>query len=399
MLGLFYFLRGFVTIRIEGMRLERFFNLCTKGNVSVWNIRQRTPKMVEADVSIKDFKRIRKIVFHSGVRVSLIRKKGLPFFLYKLKKRSALWIGIFFFSILLFWLSTLLWNVEIIGLNQAPVSQVEEILHACGVKKFARLSKIDLDQIEFLLMQDMPYFSWAGVSVKGTTLTVELKERREAPLLIPLDEPCNLVAAKDGYISALLVKEGETVVKVGDTARKGDLLVRAEVGSETEHPILVHAFGEVMARTWYTFSTEQKLYEEFRDWTGEKSTDYTLQCNKFFIKLWKKTTIPYAEYDKIEKKIGNAVAIHQTTYQEVSLRREPLTTDEALAAAQQKLEAQLRQTVGDQAEIKEAMQDFVFLDEETLQVRCTFECLENIAQQQPYEIQGEQTDDRTDDSN
>ncbi len=396
-LNLFHFFRGYLTIEAEGYLLERFINICTRRSIYLWNIKYASKNKMYAAVSTGDFMRIRGAAFKSHSRVRIKKRHGLPFLAYRYKKRQAFVFGILLFAILLFLMSSMLWKVEIAGLESTSYESVSQILRESGVRKWVFTRSIDTDKVKFNLMQELDSLSWVGIDVKGSTMTIEVRERKKAPQIIPLDQPCNLVAAKDGIIYKMLVKEGENQVAVGDTVWKGQLLVSALKGVEVENPLKVHAYGEVIARTWYEKSMERKLYNERREYTGAETKKRRIEFFGFRINLYGKTSIPYQEYDTIEDRKGNMIAFVTEHYKEVNVYREPIALEDALNDAEEKLMQQLAAEAVDGLQVKNTIRDYVYEDQDTILVKCVFECLENIAEQQAYtEQQGELTNDGED---
>ena len=73
----------------------------------------------------------------------------------------------------------------------------------------------------------------------------------------------DLVAAKDGLITSLIVVEGTPLVEEGATVSRGELLIRGEKtlwyldgSSETKK---IKAEGRVLARVWYEQEIEEPL--------------------------------------------------------------------------------------------------------------------------------------------
>ena len=148
----------------------------------------------------------------------------------------------------------------------------------------------------------MEDIGWAGVSLKGTKLTINLAKRDPLPKLVPMSEPCNLVAAKDGVIKQVIALRGIDMVKPGDTVVKGQLLVSGSFVPKynEEIEVKVHATGQVIASTWYEEERiiEMKEVERYR--TGKKFSNTTLEIFGLKIKLLPKKP-DYTLYDTISE--------------------------------------------------------------------------------------------------
>ena len=108
---LFSHILGYITIKVEGYFIERFINICKVKNISIWNIKRRGEVTLTFNAQIKDFKEICSIARKVKCKVKIKNKKGVPFLLYKYKRRK-IFVGllvIIIFSII--YSSNFVWNI------------------------------------------------------------------------------------------------------------------------------------------------------------------------------------------------------------------------------------------------------------------------------------------------
>ena len=60
---------GVVTVQIEGFFTERFINLCKINNIKIWEIRNIVKGVVRFEISIYDFKKLRKVAKKTKCKV------------------------------------------------------------------------------------------------------------------------------------------------------------------------------------------------------------------------------------------------------------------------------------------------------------------------------------------
>ena len=97
-LRLWNYMRGYVNVKVEGLALERFINMCIARGIYLWDIRRVNHTTLEAKIGIKGFKELRNIVKRAGCRVSISKKNGYPFWVHRLKKEKCfLWEHFFVF--------------------------------------------------------------------------------------------------------------------------------------------------------------------------------------------------------------------------------------------------------------------------------------------------------------
>lgn len=253
LLRLWNYLRGYVIIIVDGFFTEKFINICVHRNILLWDVRVQSDRTMTMRMSIKGFRLIRPIARKAKCRVRLLKKTGMPFVLNRYRRRKAFFAGALLFIALIYVLSSFIWNVEITGNEKLETSQIEAELARNGIKTGILKFGIDTDSAVSNIMLDMEGLSWMSITIHGTKAKVQVRERIPIPEVIPRDEPCDIIASKDGMIKKVIAKEGIEAVGEGDTVKKGQVLISGSIplkGDEKKFR-LVHAMGKVTARTWY----------------------------------------------------------------------------------------------------------------------------------------------------
>lgn len=357
----------------------------------------RSGRTLKACILASDFKKIRSAALKSNTTVKIEKRTGLPFLMRRYRKRKLLFCGAVFFCACLLFFTSLVWHVEVQGLVRTDLFALNRILRENGVKRWANIRMVDEEKVKFEILQQLDTVSWVGITVKGTDVIVQIQEREPIPEMLPADQACNLLATKDGVVERLLVKEGETLVHIGDTVRKGQILVSSLKGIEKNHPVPVHAFGEVIARTWTEKKMKQPLILKEKTLTGRQKTRFGIQISKIFINFFRNTGNLYPECDTIEETVFQcgSVTLTKRVIRETKTTVRKLNREEAGEIAEEKLTQELSGQVPDGTEIISVARTVRTAERETVEVSCVFECLENIAVQKKYEpeIQGERWND------
>ena len=55
------YLAGYVDITVEGYYIEKFINICTNKNISLWNLKRENSIILHASIQVSDFKSLKKI--------------------------------------------------------------------------------------------------------------------------------------------------------------------------------------------------------------------------------------------------------------------------------------------------------------------------------------------------
>lgn len=387
-LRLWNYVRGYVIIIVNGYFLEKFINICTHRQMRLWNIRWKKNDTVLMKLSIEDFKLLRPVAKKSRCRVHIIKKKGLPFILNRYKNRKAFVIGSGVCVITFFLISSFIWDVSVVGNSKVTTEVIMEKLYENGVKLGALKYSINTDEIVDNMMLEINDLARISVSLRGTKVNVIVNERVKPPDLIDKNEPCDLVALKDGVISSIVAKEGLETVKIGDTVTKGQLLITGTVQNMKNleaPPLMVHSIGSVKARTWYEASTkvEDIIVESKR--TGMKKDLYSIALFTKKIKLFH-SKIPYnnSEHLEIKKKLSIGenlvfpIEMIVDQYYEYELKQNKVDIGTAQKIASEKAVAIVQEQIPDNAEVVKKNIFFVQDDNGHITATAIVECVEEI---------------------
>ncbi len=383
------YLRGYVVICVDGVFCERFLNICSNRGIYLWNVRRLGERRICACISIGGFKEIRGIARKTRTHISIIKKQGIPFILHRYRKRKMALAGVVLFFALLWYLTSHIMGIDVTGNQRIATEEILNQLKGCGIYYGAATSRIDSKLIKNQMMTKLDDLAWIGINIKGSRAYIEVKERLDTPIRVDADIPCDIVAAKDGIIRQLEVKEGQTLVKINEFAEKGDLLVSGIVDSDKIGMRYVHSFGEIYAETIYK-KTKEYPYEYIEKiYTGKEKKRYSLSVMNKEIKLFFKDTQPFENGDKTEKKTEYktpfsfipALFIECEKYVEFTPEKRTRSLEEAVALGEAELGAELEKEIGTNAEIKDKKTTYVQNGEKGVFVTVEYLCLEDIAQQ------------------
>ncbi len=392
-LRIWNYMRGYVNIKVEGLALERFINMCIAKGIYLWDIKRINHTTLEGKIGISGFKELRKIVKKAGCRVSINRKNGYPFWIHKLRRRKMLLGGAFFCLMILIFSSTFIFSIEILGNEKIEKEQIISSLNQLGLSPGKNKYFINLKEIETQMLLDIQELAWIGIEIKGINVKVEVAEKRLAPEKVDKYTPCNVVASKNGVIEKVIARNGDTVVKEGDIVKKGDVLISGIINREyMEGPKLVHSYGEVYAKTYYETTESKKLIEIKKEKTGQIFIKRIFNIGSLELSF-NNTDIPYSTYivEKKSKKpfrwrnIGFPVEIIIEEYHEAIEIEEIINEAEAEKEVHMEAVNKLLQEIPLDAEILNTKINFTTQDD-VLYGKVIIEVLEDIAEQKRLQI-------------
>ena len=388
------FFRGSLRIRVEGCPVEKFLNICTYHGMEIRNVHKLENGAV-LQLSWTDWKEVRRIAKDNDYQCTIITKRGLPVTAGRMKKRyffiaGLLCCGLFFAASAQF-----IWAIEVNGNETISAEEILEDLESVGFKEGVYKNKFDLALLkeEVLLRNDK--LAWIWVDIVGNKAVVNVKEKSPIPEMVPDDVPCDIIAQKMGIIQKKVVKNGRSMIEVGDTVFPGDLLVAGTIDSETEGvpTRLVHASGEVYARTWYEKTGEFTLTKEYKVYTGREQKYCRLKLYGYEIPLSRKESNPYAHFDvvteKKDLKVGEdhylGISLIIETVREYEFVEVPMSLEDALEKAQNALRAEIEKELS--LTYEEVKSDFTYemAGEDTIVAKLKGEFIEQIGITQPFE--------------
>ncbi len=296
------FLRGNVYIKVSGSYPERFLNLCARNGIEFWDMSAPCPGEIFVRVRVADYKKIRPIAKKTMCHVHITEKRGLPFFTRKFRRRTALITGCAVFCVAAWVFTSFVWVIDIDGFESLDTALLRRELENNGVKIGAYSPSVDLDALKNDILIKMPELSYISINFNGSHAEVKARKRTLPPGLIPQDEPCHIVASRDGIITDIVVKSGTPAVVRGDTVMEGQLLASGYITGRAGSTVVTHADAEVRARTWHRETAKMPRTYFEKVYTGREKTQRTLIVFGKRIKLYFNAGISYKKCDKIIEK-------------------------------------------------------------------------------------------------
>lgn len=380
----FSYILGYLRISIEGYYIERFINICKKQNITIWNLKRNKNTMLFFNVRIKEFKEVCKIVKQLNCKLKIRNKKGLPFLIYKYKKRKAFAILLIIVVFIIGLSSMYVWNVDIIEENNQELPNIRQDIEEAGIKLGTLKSKINSKEIINKIRLKRNDVAWMGIEKKGTNVIVKLVKADQKPEIVDTNEYCNIVSDKTGVITKINAQNGTANVKVGDTINKGDILINGWMEGKYTGIRYVHAKGEIEAKVWYTKNKKiPYILTQTRE-TGNQENKYSLKINNFEINFLKKYS-KFEIYDTIEtdskfrifSDFYLPISVVKTTFKEKENYIQKYTLEEAKTLGIEELQEELKKEIKDEKKIVNKNIN-TYEKEDGVEIYVTYEVLENI---------------------
>lgn len=387
----FKFLKGYVIIEVTGADVERFVNICVRRELDISDIKFGGDRTVTMQIRAGEFAQLRPIAFKTKTKIRLIERCGFFEFKNTYKRRYMLFAGaaamIIFFAVT----AQFIWVVKIDGVYNGDKEQVAQILAENGIKPGTpKRSLPPISDIKRELINKTDTISWAWVYIEGACARVEIYEKRLKPQTIDKSEPCNIVAASDGFVKRVDVRNGEKILRNETPVCAGDIIISGKVPvykeGYPEEYMYVHAEGEVEAVTYHEAQTEQKLYIDTHVKTGNVKKHYSAEIFGKLFKMYFKESVLYENYDtesvRHELKLPffgyTGICLNEERFYEVNIYREPISKEAAAIIAQEKLEKEISGELLKNPVLRDKKLEWDNIDDETIRVKLNMSFVQDI---------------------
>ena len=214
--------------------------------------------------------------------MKIVGKRGLPFYIARYNKRFGFFGGIIVFVLILKFLSSFIWTVEVEGCKTIDKTQILTACEKIGIYEGVRSSEIDTSNDAKRLTFISKKLAWASLNIEGSVLTVNVTEIKDKS---HNSVATNIKADIDGKITKIDVKSGNVLVRVGDTVSRGDLLVSGIVES-LGGTAYVRSSGDIYATTTRTYTATEKFKQKKTVKTGKIIKHNTLSFFELKIPLY-----------------------------------------------------------------------------------------------------------------
>lgn len=342
--------KGYIEAEARGFTPERFINLAIRNGIKLWDVKRQTSHVIFKAYA-SDFFILHGFARKTGMKLKITKKYGCPFFLNRYKKRYAFICGGAVFALMLLFMSSFIWLIEVDGNVSISDSRILYVLSEHGLKIGAFRYPLNTDELENCLKKEIDGISWLRIKIDGTRASVTVAEQTESGTEDTSEKPytaCDIISDKQAVITDIIANTGSPAVKPGDVVNEGDLLISGDVtylSDGEEVPFgRVYASGTVKGRVKRSFAYTMPYTVNMKRYTQKKRTYYNIKIfNSNFNTNFLKNDVSFEKYDIIReiKQLGLGdkfvlpVIIEKVSLREYLSERLDISPEEAkkLAAA------------------------------------------------------------------
>ena len=238
-----------IKIRVSGRNINNFIKRIIKNNIKIVKLTPRSHKEIDLIIDYNDLEEIEK--YKTIYDIKIVRYYGKLHIIKFLKKNRFILLFLLLGMIIVFILSNMIFNVEVIHSNSKIIKLVTEELKDRGIKKYAfAKSYSEVEKIEKeILNNNKDNLEWLEIIRNGTKYTVRVEERI---INKEIDDNKNydIVSSKNAVIRVIEAESGEKVRDINTYVKKGETIISAYITTPSEERILSTARGKVIGEVW-----------------------------------------------------------------------------------------------------------------------------------------------------
>ena len=337
-----------IKLRVSGKNVNRYLLRLSKNHISLLSVLKKSKDEYDILIYFKDYELAQKL--NTIYDIHIIEYGGWEQEKKYLKKNKWIFLALIFSLLFLFFLSRLIFEVEIVTNDQAMKNRLLKELKELSIDKYHfQKSYQELQTIKTKLLETHhDDIEWLEIERIGTKYRVRFEPRIIAPDKKTTKER-HLIAKKNAIIKKVESSTGQIVKGKNDYVKKGDIIVSGYISLNDSVKKTVSATGTVYGEVWYEVDVFFFFfyYEETK--TGRKKEVYVIEFLSHRIELF--NFHPF--YDKIInsstilEKRGFPIRFTKEKQEEVNIISSIETVEEAtlkaVDLANKKIESKLNE--------------------------------------------------------
>lgn len=228
---------------------------CTRKRIGIENLK-RHKEYIEFNIKSNDYKAVNAILNAFSIDFQRVSYYGGARTIDLIKRRAFMIVGLIIGLMMVFIASQFVYKVEISGNNRYN-GVIERVLIDSGISGVIYKGKLDTDALELKIVECIPEVTNATVYIDGAVLKVNTVTN-ETPS-VPVGADARVLSAYQAIITRIYVSSGTANVSVGDSVKKGDILIEGHINTNKEdyqepsdgNYVPVEAKGEVFGKVYY----------------------------------------------------------------------------------------------------------------------------------------------------
>jgi len=263
-------------VKIEGKDVKRFIRTLYRRRIELINIVYDNDSIF---IKLDKINYDKLLEIKTIYEIKLTKLYGLVKYKHLLNKYKIFIIAIMIGFSLLFTLSNIIFEVEVVHRKKNIRDLIYKELKQYDIEKYNFVIPFSKQEeiVKKILEHNKDKLEWLEIERVGVKYIVRVEERI-INNITSNDEKRHIVANKDGIIMHIDASRGEIVKKINDYVKKGDIIISGNINKGEEIKNTVTAEGNVYAETWYEVDVEMPLTyrEEYKTGKSKNALTFTI---------------------------------------------------------------------------------------------------------------------------
>lgn len=325
---------NYIKVLIEGKNVNNYIKWLIKQRINIIELNVIRHNQLEAIINYKDYKQLKK--YSKTYKISVIKKYGSLKIFEIIKNNSFILISIILAIMFLYFLSNIIFSVDIVYNDKEIVENMKKELKKYGIEKYKFKKKYTyLDKVkEEILKNNQNTLEWIEIIEDGTKYVVKIVERKQENQEKEFQYQ-SIATTKDAIITSIKASSGEKLKEINDYVKKNDIIVSGIISKPDGTLVYKKAKAKIYGEVWYKVDVEYPyVYKEERV-TGKSKEVFVINFLSKKIPLF-----TYPKYKEFKIETNNIIennilpiTLSKEKQYEVLLKEEIYTWEEAISNA------------------------------------------------------------------
>ncbi len=242
-----------IKVAIIGSNRTRLINKLKNENIPIYYL--KTDESATFWVKQNDLKKLKEFADLYGVQLEVVKTSGVAGSLEKIIKNLPYIAAVIICFVMLIISTQYVYNVKVEAQNDVYANKVELLLRENNIFGTIPKGKINLNEVENLILSNLSEVSFATCYIEGFSLKIKIVANDNPK---QTEEKKNLHSDFDAVVTRIMVRSGTGEVAVGQRVKAGDVLIGGyhiadntpSDGEENGDIIEVVADGEVYGKVY-----------------------------------------------------------------------------------------------------------------------------------------------------
>ena len=327
-------MNNYIKVKVEGKNVNNYIKWLIKQKINIINLNIIKYNELHIIVNYKDYKQLKK--YSKTYKVTTIKKYGNLKILEIIKKNSFILISIVLAIILLYFLSNVIFSVDIIYNDKEIVEKMEKELKKYGIEKYKLKKEYTyLNEIkEDILKNNKDTLEWLEIIEDGTKYIVKLVERKQQEQVKEFEYQ-SISTTKDAIITSIKAYSGEKIKEINEYVKKDDIVVSGIITKPDGTLVYTKAKAKIYGEVWYKVDIEYPYAYKEEKVTGKNKDVFVINFLNKKIPLFS-----YPKYKQFKVESNNIIennilpiTFSKEKQYEVIVKEEIYTWEEAISNA------------------------------------------------------------------